>query len=96
MLDTLVALALAHGLSALANHLGASIRQHGRPLLTAATLRMVTEAATGRGAAAPRSDYQPQWWDALRKGCKPNGEMLLVADATQDVYGTRPHGPTKS
>src|SRR5262249_12264096 len=33
-------------------------------------------------------DYRPNWWDALRKACKPDGEMLLVADATQDVYGT--------
>jgi hypothetical protein len=33
-------------------------------------------------------DYRPAWWNALRKCCKPGGEMLLVADATQDVYGT--------
>jgi hypothetical protein len=33
MLDALVALALAHGAAALAEHLRASIRQHGRPLL---------------------------------------------------------------
>jgi hypothetical protein len=45
MLDALVALALAHGSTALADHLRASIRQHGRPLLTAVTFRMVTEAA---------------------------------------------------
>lgn len=32
-------------------------------------------------------DYRPHWWSVLRKACKPNGEMLLVADATQDVYG---------
>ena len=33
-------------------------------------------------------DYRPHWWSVLRQACKPNGEMLLVADATQDVYGT--------
>ena len=32
-------------------------------------------------------DYSPLWWNVLRKVCKPNGEMLLVADATQDIYG---------
>lgn len=33
-------------------------------------------------------DYLPSWWNAMRGICKPGGEMLLVADATQDVYGT--------
>ncbi len=33
-------------------------------------------------------DFRPSWWDILRKICKPDGEMLLVADVTQDVYGT--------
>lgn len=33
-------------------------------------------------------DFRPEWWSALRKVCKPGGEMLLVADATQDIYGT--------
>jgi hypothetical protein len=33
-------------------------------------------------------DYRPLWWNVLRKACKPSGEMLLVADATQDIYGT--------
>lgn len=33
-------------------------------------------------------DYLPLWWNALRESCKPDGERLLVADATQDVYGT--------
>lgn len=33
-------------------------------------------------------DYRPLWWNVLRKACKPGGEMLLVADATQDIYGT--------
>ncbi|MCK9462852.1 MAG: AAA family ATPase [Proteobacteria bacterium] len=33
-------------------------------------------------------DYRLSWWKALRAACKPGGEMLLVADPTQDVYGT--------
>ena len=32
-------------------------------------------------------DYRPNWWAAIRKACRPGGELLLVADATQDVYG---------
>jgi hypothetical protein len=32
-------------------------------------------------------DFMPEWWNALRRVCKDGGEMLLVADATQDVYG---------
>ena len=33
-------------------------------------------------------DFMPHWWDVLRKVCKSGGEMLLVADATQDIYET--------
>lgn len=33
-------------------------------------------------------DILPNWWNVLRKVCKEGGEMLLVADATQDIYGT--------
>lgn len=33
-------------------------------------------------------DFLPSWWNVLRKVCKKGGEMLLVADATQDIYGT--------
>lgn len=33
-------------------------------------------------------DFMPGWWNVLRKVCKQDGEMLLVADATQDIYGT--------
>ena len=32
-------------------------------------------------------DFLPDWWEALRLACKPEGEMLLVADSTQDLYG---------
>ena len=33
-------------------------------------------------------DFLPEWWNILRKVCKNGGEMLLVADATQDIFGT--------
>lgn len=33
-------------------------------------------------------DFLPNWWAVLRKVCRPGGEMLLVADETQDIYGT--------
>ena len=33
-------------------------------------------------------DYRPPWWNALRHAAKTDGECVLVADATQDVYGT--------
>lgn len=33
-------------------------------------------------------DYQPLWWSALRKALREGGEMILVADTTQDVYGS--------
>ena len=52
MLDTLVQLAIAHGSTVLADHLRASIKQHGQPKLTAVTFRMVTEAAQLAAAAA--------------------------------------------
>lgn len=33
-------------------------------------------------------DYRPNWWTVLRRAHVKDGEMMLVADATQDVYGT--------
>lgn len=33
-------------------------------------------------------DFRLSWWQALRDALKPGGEMVLVADKTQDVYGT--------
>lgn len=33
-------------------------------------------------------DFFPSWWSVLTKLCIEGGEMLLVADATQDIYGT--------
>lgn len=33
-------------------------------------------------------DFMPHWWALLRRVCLDEGEMLLVADATQDIYDT--------
>lgn len=33
-------------------------------------------------------DYRPLWWQVLRKAVVQGGEMLLVADKTQNVHGT--------
>jgi hypothetical protein len=33
-------------------------------------------------------DFRPAWWNCLRKALNDGGEMLLVADASQDIYGT--------
>jgi integrase len=77
MLDTLVALALAHGSTALADHLRASIRQHGRQLLTAVTFRMVTEAAQ-LAAAPPRPDHPISAWLRPRIARRLKGEGLAT------------------
>jgi hypothetical protein len=33
-------------------------------------------------------DFDLRWWGLLRRVCRPSGEMVLVADTTQDIYGT--------
>ena len=33
-------------------------------------------------------DFRLSWWSALRQARRKEGEMLLVADPTQDLYGT--------
>ncbi|WP_350029456.1 phage integrase family protein [Caballeronia sp. GAWG1-5s-s] len=75
MLDALVTLALAHGSTALADHLRASIRQHGRPVLTAVTFRMVTEAAQ-LAAAPPRPDHPISAWLRPRVARRLKGEGI--------------------
>ncbi len=32
-------------------------------------------------------DYNKDWWQTLQAAVKPDGEMLLVADRTQNIYG---------
>lgn len=61
MRNELVRLALLNGSAALADHLRASMRQHGEPKLTALTLRMVEDAAK-LAAAAPAADHALALW----------------------------------
>jgi integrase len=75
MLDTLVALALAHGSTVLAEHLRASIRQHGQPKLTAVTFRMVTEAAQ-LAALPPHPDHAISAWLRPRVARRLKGEGI--------------------
>ncbi|WP_250481192.1 phage integrase family protein [Caballeronia sp. GAOx1] len=77
MLDTLVQLALAHGSTALAEHLRASIKQHGQPKLTAVTFRMVTEAAQ-LAAAAPHPDHAIGAWLRPRLARRLKGEGIVT------------------
>ncbi|WP_238218446.1 site-specific integrase [Caballeronia novacaledonica] len=77
MLDTLVQLALAHGSTALAEHLRASIKQHGQPKLTAVTFRMVTEAAQ-LAAAAPHPDHAIGAWLRPRIARRLKGEGIAT------------------
>lgn len=33
-------------------------------------------------------DYVPEWWKTLRAASAPGGELILVADKTQNIYST--------
>jgi hypothetical protein len=77
MLDTLVQLALAHGSTVLADHLRASIKQHGRPKLTAVTFRMVTEAAH-LVPAPPHPDHAIGAWLRPRVARPLKGEGIAT------------------
>ncbi|MEZ2311103.1 phage integrase family protein [Paraburkholderia sp. RCC_158] len=61
MRDDLVQLALLHGSPVLADHLKASIKQHGNAKLTAMTLRMVEKAST-LAAAMPLATHPVHLW----------------------------------
>lgn len=32
-------------------------------------------------------DLHPLWWNVLRKSCSKDGELLIVSDSSQDIYG---------
>lgn len=49
-----------------------------------------TSAGVGRFDAVlvdEGQDFLPNWWDALKLVRREGGEMLLVADRSQDIYG---------
>ena len=65
-----------------------AILNHALPDLAA---RAAQEPGTTRYDAIlvdEGQDYRLSWWNALRNAAKPGAEFLLVADKTQDVYGT--------
>jgi hypothetical protein len=62
---------------------GVAIPELARTALETGRIKTVDTIMVDEG-----QDYKPEWWNILRKALSPDGEMLLVADATQDVYGT--------
>lgn len=86
MRDALVRLALLNGSAALAEHLRASMRQHGQAQLTARTLRMVEHAAK-LAAAAPAPDHALVLWlrpfvarHLTGKGIATLGELIAYCN----------------
>lgn len=71
-----------------------------RPILPPILNYQVPELALRAAAGAPDDqkydailvdegqDYLPLWWSALRGALRKNGEMVLVADTSQDLYGS--------
>jgi len=41
-------------------------------------------------------DFHLTWWNLLRRVCREGGEMLLAADATQDLYRRSCHWTDES
>ncbi len=65
------------------------------PILNVEVPTLAAEAAKSSGTnkydailVDEGQDFLPLWWSALRNSRRSNGEMLLVADTTQDIYGT--------
>jgi hypothetical protein len=79
MLDTLVQLAIAHGSTVLADHLRASIRQHGQPKLTTVIFRMMTQAGQ-LAAAPPHLDHAIGSWLRPRVARRLKGKGIDLAD----------------
>jgi hypothetical protein len=91
MLDTLVALAIAHGSTVLADHLSASIKQHGQPKLTAVTFRMVTEAAQ-LAALPPHPDHAIGAWLRPRVARRKARASRRWASWSRSAIGAAPAG----
>jgi integrase len=88
MRDDLVHLALLHGSSALADHLKASIRQHGSAKLTAVTLRMVEQAST-LAAAVPLTTHPVHLWFRPLIAQRLSGEGIGTLGALIDYCNAR-------
>ncbi|CAL8480929.1 phage integrase family protein [Caballeronia sp. S22] len=88
MRDDLVHLALLHGSSVLADHLKASIKQHGSAKLTAMTLRMVEQAST-LAAAVPLVTHPVHLWFRPLIAQRLNGEGIGTLGALIDYCNAR-------
>jgi integrase len=88
MRDDLVQLALRHGSSVLADHLKASIKQHGSAKLTAMTLRMVEQAST-LAAAVPLAAHPVHLWFRPLVAQRLNGEGIGTLGALMDYCNVR-------
>lgn len=55
-----------------------SLYRTSRPLLPTYDAILVDEG----------QDFDPRWWQTLRHALEPGGEMMLVDDNAQDIYGT--------
>ncbi|MGF6613090.1 integrase [Paraburkholderia sp. WSM4175] len=88
MRDDLVQLALLHGSPVLADHLKASIRQHGSAKLTAVTLRMVGQAST-LAAAVPVVTHPVHLWFRPLIAQRLSGEGISTLGALIDYCNAR-------
>ncbi|CAE6959792.1 site-specific integrase [Paraburkholderia domus] len=88
MRDELVQLALLHGSPVLADHLKASIRQHGSAKLTAVTLRMVGQAST-LAAAVPALAHPVHLWFRPLIARRLAGEGIATLGALVDYCNAR-------
>nr|WP_309789584.1 phage integrase family protein [Caballeronia sp. LZ019] len=88
MRDDLVQLALRHGSSVLADHLKASIKQHGSAKLTAMTLRMVEQAST-LAAAVPLAAHPVHLWFRPLVAQRLNGEGIGTLGGLIDYCNAR-------
>ena len=88
MRDDLVHLALLHGSSVLAEHLKASIKQHGSAKLTAMTLRMVEQAST-LAAAVPLVTHPVHLWFRPLIAQRLSGEGIVTLGALIDYCNAR-------
>jgi integrase len=88
MRDDLVTLALRHGSAALAEHLKASIKQHGSAKLTAVTLRMVEQAST-LAAAVPSVAHPVHLWFRPLIARRLTGEGIVTLGALIEYCNAR-------
>jgi hypothetical protein len=67
---------------------GASVMEAALPSLVASAAAEEDSPRYDAILVDEGQDYRPLWWNTLRRFLQPGGEMILAADATQDVYGT--------